>query len=495
MTTFSFNGQDFSELMVVNDIRRPLLSPVSNTFTDVGSQKGVIFSYNKYAEKTIEVDFTVIAKDSAALQVIKQRIAGFLYTATPQQLLFSDEPDRYYLAVIEGSFEVEQIGGIGQGSITFIVPAGVSYALEPRQFPAVATNGILTATIVNNGTEVAPLSFKATMTDDNGFLGAVSPLGAMEFGNISDVDGYTDMSERVFKYQIHPLDEASFAKNNGVINWKLSNGGDTNKQQGAFNFTGEVALASDFGTVQTNSSWYGPSLSEAIPAKTSDGLSTGNWKVHQWLVHKAKGNSRKLGRQEINLSNGVESIVSFVIYDDSVTAVNTKIEFWLFGVKVKRVVLDKAWSEFYGSIDIWKEGDTIYFKLYHFDSKQTMNFSFSDERISESSVDKWTYWVSKYRNNQTCEMSLNYLDFQWIGSQNFVDVPNRYMAGDILHYDGDSGKFYVNRGEGEELALDDIVQGSTDIKVPAGTWTVEFFYSEFSETPPTIIAEIKERWI
>lgn len=487
-----FNGHELNEYIEVTKLTRSIGPNRTNSLQKLGMTHGEHYlGYSKGAA-IHEMKFAIISD----LPEKKRELAGILDVNEPSELIFGDEPDKYMLAIPDSDVDFDDEKFYGNGTINWVVPEGYAHSVSESVYTATPNaDGILTMQIANNGTETAEMSFEATMTDDNGYLGAVGPLGAMEFGNIAEVDGYMDLSEWVFRYQMYPSDESAFGKNNGIINWKTSNGGDSNKQQGSFKWLGEIASVTDFGATQTNSSWYGPSLNLSIPAKTSDGKRTGNWKARQWFVHKSRGNARKLGRQEINLSSGSDSIFTFVIYDDSVTASNTKIEFWLFGKKIKNISLDKVWAEFYGSLDIWKENNTIYFKFYHFDSKQTMNFEFTDERISESTLDKWTYWASKYRNNQTCDMSVNFFDFQWIGTQSFVDVPNRYMAGDILSFDGTTGKFYVNRGESNDLAMEDIILGSTDLKIPPGNWIVNFFYSDFSETPPVIKGILRERWL
>ena len=125
------------------------------------------------------------------------------------------------------------------------------------------------------------------------------------------------------------------------------------------------------------------------------------------------------------------------------------------------------------------------------DTKKTLTKTYYDERLSTAKITHTTYWCSRFMNLPICDMSLNYSFFQWIGSQSFVDVPNRYSTGDVLRYDGSTGKFYVN----DTLTMNDIIIGSTDLKIPPGTWTVEFYYSDFGKTPPMIKGMLRERWL
>ncbi|MDT2782926.1 distal tail protein Dit [Vagococcus fluvialis] len=411
------------------------------------------------------------------------------------KLWFSHEPDRYYLCKLDGDSRLArslEYKNEASGVISFIVPDGKSHGVNRDVFTAALnSDGIMEMEVNNEGTETTPLSFTADIKSDNGFLGVVTENGAMEFGKIEEVDGYVDMSEWAFVDHLDKND-GSWYVNTGTIEWKNSNVGNPNLIQGNLAFQGGKVVPTTWGTVPTDNRWYGPTLSKNIPAKTSDGKRTGNWRIRFWLEHKSNGDARKLGRQEFNLSrNNVNSNITFTIYDDVAGANRTIVQFKILGEVKFSFIVNPNFTEFYGSVDIWKERNRIYLKLYSYDTKSTATYSYYDERYGTLEFDKFTYWASRYRNYDICRMSFNYIDFQWIGTQNFVDVPNRYMDGDILTYEGDSGKFYVN----DVLSLGDIVQGSTDLKIPPGKHKVQFYYSDFNKVPPVIKGTIRKRWL
>lgn len=481
------NGVELNKYLKVTDLRRGIGPTRSNSLQKLGMTHGEHYlGYSKGA-KVYEMDF-VLRYD---LILKRRELAGILDVAEPVQVIFGDEPDKYVMAVPEGDIDVAEKNFLGFGTIKWVIPSGYAHSVSESVYTATPnSDGILAMQIANNGTETAELSFEATMTSDNGFLGAVGPLGAMEFGNIAEVDGFNDNDEMAFRDWFTPTSESKWTKNNGVIDWKISHGGNPNLQQGAFSWKNEWAEATNFGTTQTDNRWYGPSISRIIPPKKSTGTRDGNWKLRYWVQHKSQGNAKKLGRQELNISASGNSIVTFVIYDDANTSNKTTFEIRLQGIVKKRFYADADLLEFYGSIDIWKEDNTIYFKIYSKDTGKILTYSIYDEEVAAAPVDKITYWCSKYYSNQVCLMSINFMDFWW-ASKGFVDTANRWTTDDVLKYNGTTGKLYVN----DVLSMGDIIQGSTDLKIPPGVWTVEFYYSDFGKTPPNIVGTLRERWL
>lgn len=463
-----------------------------NSTQQMGLTNGSQFVGTRYTERIITLN---IYSDKYSVDYVKNKINGLLNVKEPQPLIFSDRPNEVWYAILDGeSVMTRSIDSLTEisGELSFLVPSGYCEALNPSKFIATPNaDGVLAMEIANNGTETAELSFEATMTSDNGFLGAVGPLGAVEIGAINEIDGYMDMAETVYVDQMVPADTSKWTVNAGYIAWPNSNAGLANKIQGAFTWGPESVKATNFGTAFTDNRWYGPTVSKAIKAKTSDGKSDGNFVHRFWLNHKSNGNARCVGRQEVNLSNGKDPIATFVIYDDSSNSVRTCLEFTLFGIKQVRIVADADFQEFYGTVEIMKVDNEITFKVYNMDTKKTLTKTYYDERLSTAKITHTTYWCSRFMNLPICDMSLNYSFFQWIGSQSFVDVPNRYSTGDILRYDGSTGKFYVN----DTLTMNDIIIGSTDLKIPPGNWAVEFYYSDFGKTPPNIVGTLKERWL
>lgn len=457
--------------------------------TEIDAFDGSMVVTKKNSSRIITVFYQLISKNNAEFRERFNKLNTIL-SKKEAKFYFNDEADKYFVGIKSNATQVPTGRNSVTSSFDIYCADPYKYSVIPKQLQANLDEGILKMQVNNEGAETAELSFEATMTSDNGFLGAVGPLGAMEFGNIAEVDGFNDNDEMAFRDWFTPTSESKWTKNNGVIDWKISHGGNPNLQQGAFSWKNEWAEATNFGTTQTDNRWYGPSISRTIPPKKSTGTREGNWKLRYWVQHKSQGNAKKLGRQELNISASGNSIVTFVIYDDANTSNKTTFEIRLQGIVKKRFYADADLLEFYGSIDIWKEDNTIYFKIYSKDTGKILTYAIYDEEVAAAPVDKITYWCSKYYSNQVCLMSINFMDFWW-ASKGFVDTANRWTTDDVLKYDGTTGKTYVN----DVLSMGDIIQGSTDLKIPPGTWTVEFYYSDFGKTPPNIVGTLRERWL
>lgn len=483
------NGVELNKYLKVTDLRRGIGPARSNSLQKLGMTHGEHYlGYSKGA-KVYEMDF-VLRYDLISK---RRTLAGILDVTEPVQVIFGDEPDKYVLAIPEGDIDVAEKNFLGFGTIKWVIPEGYAHSVSESIYTVTPNaDGVLAMQIANNGTETAELSFEATMTSDNGFLGAVGPLGAMEFGSISEVDGYVDMSEMVLRKELNQAQKPNFKLNGGYIQWKKSNGGLDNKVQGDFDWSSNYrAVASNFGTAFADNRWYGPTLSIGIPAKTSDGSRNKNWQSLVWLQHKSKNNAKTLGRQEFNYSLGDTSVVSFTVYDDKAGSMDTIFEFRIFGQVKESFHVNSDFKEFWGGFQLFKNENSIQFKIVNNYNQKTLVKTYVDDRLESAEIDMFTYWAAKFKNYAHCEMSLNHINFSWTGTQDFVDVPNRYSSGDILKYEGSTGKFFVN----ELLTMNDIIQGSTDLKIPPGIWTVEFYYSDFGKTPPNIVGTLRERWL
>ncbi|WP_255290510.1 distal tail protein Dit, partial [Bacillus cereus] len=78
-------------------------------------------------------------------------LAEWLFTEQPTELIFDDELDRTYLALIDGSIDLEELVNRGKGIITFVCP--MPYKLGPTRTVEFQTNNPgLIANVQNKGT-------------------------------------------------------------------------------------------------------------------------------------------------------------------------------------------------------------------------------------------------------------------------------------------------------------------------------------------------------
>ncbi|HDR4436167.1 phage tail protein [Bacillus thuringiensis serovar brasilensis] len=121
--SFTFNNirKDYIQMLVGR--KRPSWAPVKRKLVRVPHRAGALLLNTETEERRIDVPLVIKAKkDMADLQKLKEDLADWLYTEQPAELIFDDELDRTYLALIDGSVDLDEIVNRGRGVITFVCP-------------------------------------------------------------------------------------------------------------------------------------------------------------------------------------------------------------------------------------------------------------------------------------------------------------------------------------------------------------------------------------
>ncbi|MEV7211463.1 distal tail protein Dit, partial [Streptomyces sp. NPDC093554] len=129
---FTFNNvrKDYIQMLVGR--KRPSWSPVKRNLVRVTHRPGALLLNTETEERRIDVPLVIKAKkDMADLQKVKEDLANWLFTEEPVELIFDDEIDRTYLAVIDGELDLDELVNRGKGTLTFVCP--MPYKLGPQQ--------------------------------------------------------------------------------------------------------------------------------------------------------------------------------------------------------------------------------------------------------------------------------------------------------------------------------------------------------------------------
>ncbi len=126
---FTFNGIPSDSFSVsVKDVKQPILPTYSLNLTTAPNKNGAFLSRTKRLEpKEIEVSIVVRATSQSDLRTKIRSIAAWLYTDDVKPLVFSDEPDKTYQAIISGDTNIDEILNIGEGTLKFICPDPFAY--------------------------------------------------------------------------------------------------------------------------------------------------------------------------------------------------------------------------------------------------------------------------------------------------------------------------------------------------------------------------------
>ncbi|OUB48014.1 distal tail protein Dit [Bacillus thuringiensis] len=169
--SFTFNKirKDYIQMLVGR--KRPSWAPVKRKLVRVPHRAGALFLHTETEERRIDVPLVIkAAKDMADLQKVKEDLADWLYTEQPAELVFDDELDRTYLALIDGSVDLDEIVNRGKGVITFVCP--MPYKLGKQNTHSFSQNGSteVTASFVNQGNIEAPAIIEIEAQKPSTFL-------------------------------------------------------------------------------------------------------------------------------------------------------------------------------------------------------------------------------------------------------------------------------------------------------------------------------------
>ncbi|HFK1513676.1 MULTISPECIES: distal tail protein Dit [Bacillus cereus group] len=149
--SFSFNGERKDYILMPIGRKRPAWAPIKRNFLTMPGRPGAILLNTEVEVRQIDVPLIVKAENIADLQKVKEDLADWLVTPQECELIFDDEPDRTYMAVVDGAFDADELVNRGKGVVTFIAP--MPYKLGPvNKIPFVQSwSTETTANFINRG--------------------------------------------------------------------------------------------------------------------------------------------------------------------------------------------------------------------------------------------------------------------------------------------------------------------------------------------------------
>lgn len=405
------------------------------------------------------------------------------------KIQFADEQDKYYIGT-KTSSEPPPKGRLNITS-TFQIycPDPHKYSITTKQFKAALNaNGILEATVVNEGSAAVPIDYTIRHKHDNGYIGIVSEHGALQLGKIDEADlapykgnqvlintdTWTEFKPDTDLYPGHPGGGTA----NGSL--KLSTLNNEN-----------VLILSDPGTGE---GLHGGLMTADIPVDSDGKGGAVNFDCRFDVFFEALAASQT-GLMSISFIDENGGLIFCLVYKKDSNGVYAPINMYAGGMKIQ---------EFYDGYNVMRlyDKDTDVpvrrpFRVLKEGAKITGYYSSVGKSILvpelENAVcDKIQVFIGKYGSRamvtRTCFQKIV---FQKMGVKLWSDVPNRYPNGSTVNIDGNEGKIYTDG----ILRMDDEVKGSQYFLAPPGETKVQFFHSDFSVPYPDVTAEIREGWL
>lgn len=498
MDTVIYNNHDLSEVIKISEVIRPIGNE-RNVTTNDAPFLGVNVQEVRTGPKKIKIKFAVQRKTATDTELAKHALATILNTDKPVKITITDEPDKYYMGLVIGSVDVDNVARwLQKGEFEILVPDGVAHGTTYRRFD----NGQeqpdkVVFNLVNNGNVPAFPVVTVKNNSENGYIGLVNTSGAFEVGDREEADtGIVKRSEVLIDFRGDRISDgfARATKNKAVTNDNSEN----------VVGTAELTTLWDKKHIrlrdQTTSGKYGnyaTSLSWDIPTDSSGAVGS----LDDYII----------GRQ-IFVSNAANQY-GFI----KITVSDTNGQF-LYGIETfKRTKGQDCEFNVFGS-----DGKNSYYflkclnftgisdsKLNPFTSSRgQFEIKRNDDRVHvyyQGSVYSFIIPEIKSRKSAKIHVMLGayhdkpmvthmYID-ELLYRKDFVpaigDVPNRYPIGSNVVLNSENDTVTV---DGLEKIVD-VVDGSSFLTIPPGNSQLEVYCSSWVKTKPTVKVEFKERYL
>lgn len=498
MDTVIYNNHDLSEVIKINEVIRPVGNERDVTTNDAPFL-GVNVQEVRTGPKKIKVKFTVQKKTARDTELAKHTLATILNTDKPVRIDISDEPDKYYMGLVIGSVDVDNVARwLQKGEFEILVPDGVAHGTTYRRFD----NGQeqldkVVFNLVNDGNVPAFPVVTVKNNAENGYIGLVNTSGAFEVGDREEADtGIVKRSEVLIDFRGDRISDgfAKATKNKAVTNDNSENVVGTAELTTLWDKKHirlrDQATSGKYGNYATSLSWDIPTDSSGAVGSLDDYI---------------------IGRQ-IFVSNAANQY-GFI----KITVSDTNGQF-LYGIETfKRTKGQDCEFNVFGSDG---KGSYYFLKCLNFtgisdsklnpftSSRGQFEIKRNDDRVHvyyQGSVYSFIIPEIKSRKSAKIHVMLGayhdkpmvthmYLD-ELLYRKDFVpaigDVPNRYPIGSNIILNSENDTVTV---DGLEKVVD-VVDGSSFLTIPPGNSQLEVYCSSWVKTKPTVKVEFKERYL
>lgn len=477
--------------IMITKVNRNITPSFTNETISIGSAKGEIFQYNVYKSKQIEISYQIYNRRAEYLVNFRRGLSALIYTDEPKKLIFSDEPNIYYNAILDGEQTLEEEEYKSSGILRFLIPDGVAHSVAQKTAENYGSNQI---TLENNGTESVPINIKATMKSDNGYIAFTLGDRFYQIGKPEEVDG-KHYEESVKLFDDHLYEDKGWLVNQGITPPVTSE----RLQNGVVKYVKEstnegYATTKDYGS---GNSWHGASLTKIVPKDVNNKYPV-NWKVAYRFDFNTDGAVFKgvqVGHTSVTMIDEHDDIICSIIFEDT-SPVN---EYYYMAVFIGNKNVWHTDSTFpmakkgvtargdYGpAVTAEKIGNQVTIRFNNFGICKTF---YVDN--PEAELRKITWYGAAYKDNFHTENNvLRALHVIKHNVERYEDIPNYFSNGDIVEIDGASGSVYINDAYDTDVA--DI--GSQPLLLPPGQHTLGIITSSFASVPDVEVT-YQERWI
>lgn len=441
---------------------RELLAP-EVTLTEVGARDGTLFRRRRYPERVITVGYQLIATTDAGFRTAFNQLCRLL-DVEEAQLIFADEPDKYFIGTPSEVGEIDPGRNAVTGEFSFTCADPFKYSVQ--EYTATpSANGVFQ--IAYNGTmpgfPVLAADFTAaaagSTADGCGYVAFLNNRGKIiQLGDPDEVDGVAlDKSQTLVNQSFQTSNawntsvQAQWPKNVGTyLSTDITQTGTPGLALAA---TSEYFLtATSYGSGEN---WHGPSVTRTLPADAAGETGAANFTLtyrNKIAVGKNADDTAQRGCLQLFLLAADNTVVAGVNVRKAKSGADGSIRFYVNSAKAEDVDIDLSYyNQYFGNnntaqgtktaktVKITKTGDTITFNA------GGVQRSYQSSALADKAVTKVQFTFLQYgTKSPLTHCGLYSVKFVKHNCTEWNDIPNKFSAGDQLSADCGSGEILLN---------------------------------------------------
>ncbi|QEL79421.1 phage tail family protein [Bacillus sp. JAS24-2] len=300
---FSFNGKRNPNVIPLQGKKRPAWAPLDRMFLEVSHYPGGRLLRTQTKMRKILVPIALLYDSAEEAEKLKEEIADWLVTDQPCELIFDDEKDRTFLAVVDETLDLDQLVGLGEGTLTFICPMPYKLGKEQTVDFKKDVSGLV-ANVQNKGTVHSNPIIEIDITKPNTFLD-------VWFGetSLNDRDYFRiGMPLKTVETPVERNQRLIWDEMATTVGWSKVSSMEDGEPVGEMKSDKYQFYCSDFGT--SGKGWHGAAVKKSIPGGPVQDF------IMQAYVTCKSNKINEMGRVEIAILDENSKVLSKIAMND-----------------------------------------------------------------------------------------------------------------------------------------------------------------------------------